>query len=106
MLFRHPRLDYFSNVIAWATWRVSVVLTHHCEVWCLAEVHRSSFWMMHYGAGSSKRTVMWSNAYRLVGGLARGSALSPFGGRAEDRGVLTNAEKDTKKRYRQPEAWP
>lgn len=36
VLFRHPRLDYFSNVISW--------------------VYVNSFWMMHFGHPSAKRT--------------------------------------------------
>ena len=27
----------------------------------MAEVYRQSFWMMHYGAGSPKRTTVWAN---------------------------------------------
>lgn len=31
-----------------------------------SEVHRTSFWMMHYGADSAKRTVVYSNSPSLI----------------------------------------
>jgi len=41
----------------------------------LFEVWRTSFWMMHYGAESAKRTAIWSNSKSLIQYLVGGLAL-------------------------------
>ena len=46
------------------------------------KVYRNSFWMMHFGSKSTKRTTVWSIRKLLVGILEHWFPGSPFG--AED----------------------
>lgn len=58
------------------------LLTLSVNLALMSEVHSVAFWMMHHGAGSSKRTVCYSNMQEI-------SLL--------DLGVLKKSEKEAKK---------
>ena len=36
----------------------------------VAKVYSNSFWMLHHGSQSAKRTVVWSNVWYMIGELA------------------------------------
>ena len=90
VIMRRPRLDFFSNCISWAPWCWFSPSNFELEIikvpyiangadfgnatktnknFSCHEVWRNSFWMMHYGAASAKRTCVWSNCKALVHAL-------------------------------------
>ena len=76
----HPRLSWLCNCVAYAPHQRQVlvlVLGKYVATSIAlipltrgsAEVYRGSFWMLHHGAKSPKRTTVWSLRKSLVTGL-------------------------------------
>lgn len=74
----HPRFSWLCNRVAVAT----LLNISTCFVFpilnmpiqfCFTKVYRNSFWMMHYGSKSPKRTTVWSVRQLIVGKLALSS---------------------------------
>ena len=75
LLKRHRRMEWVFGEVAY----VPLTLETRART---SEVHSVTFWMMHHGSGSSKRTVVYSN-------MAEVAML--------DLGVLKKSEKEQKK---------